>query len=284
MTSQRTQFEQVCEFPTEPLPSSTDRKLLPEVKTPTLAQRQHFQRRPDQRAVMTQSWEKLLFLHWRYPAELIQQHLPRGLMVDCFENSAWVGVVPFFMRNIRPVWFPSVPYVSNFLEMNVRTYVYDAEGRPGVWFFSLAANRGLAVLLARMLFHLPYYWSQMSAQTQQDGTVHYNCRRFDDPERVTQQLTYRPTGVAQPAVPGTLEFFLVERYLLFSQHRQSLFSGQVHHVPYQIQPVEYEQQCEQSLLLAGLPHPQRPPEHACYAPGVDVEVYGLQPLRPELSY
>ena len=52
-----------------------------------------------------------------------------------------LGVVPFFMRNIRPCFLPAMPGISNFMEMNLRTYVHDREGVPGVWFYSLDANQ-----------------------------------------------------------------------------------------------------------------------------------------------
>ncbi|MBM49753.1 MAG: hypothetical protein CMP27_07970, partial [Roseibacillus sp.] len=72
---------------------------------------------------MHQRWENLLFLHWAVPAQSVKEHLPPGLEVDTYNGTAWVGVVPFFMRGVRPRFLPSVPGLSNFLELNVRTYV-----------------------------------------------------------------------------------------------------------------------------------------------------------------
>lgn len=101
---------------------------------------------------MRQRWEKLLFLHWAWDAAEVQRTLPLGLTVDTFEGRAWLGVVPFFMRDVRPAWVPSVPGISNFLELNVRTYVFDGRGRPGIWFYSLDCNQRLAVRAARTFF------------------------------------------------------------------------------------------------------------------------------------
>ena len=111
---------------------------------------------------MYQRWDRLLFLHWEYSPDAIQETLPPGLSVDTFEGRAFLGVVPFFMRNIRPRVLPAVPYLSNFLECNVRTYVHDENGVPGVWFFSLDTNRWLAYKIARIAFRLPYYWAAMN--------------------------------------------------------------------------------------------------------------------------
>ncbi len=108
---------------------------------------------------MRQSWDHLLFLHWVLSPARIQETLPPGLWVDCHDGQAYLGIVPFFMMRIRPNGLPSVPYLSHFLECNVRTYVHDEQGTPGVWFYSLDTNRWLAHWIARNFFKLPYYCS-----------------------------------------------------------------------------------------------------------------------------
>ena len=245
--------------------------------SPDLERRKRWQTRPDESPVMFQSWQKLLFLHWRYDPEIIQKILPRGLTVDTFDGSAWVAIVPFLMRNIRPAWSPVVPYVSNFLELNVRTYAYDENGTPGVWFLSLSANRGLAVWAARTFFHLPYQWSKISATIDKHENIDYTCRQFRDANKQTARYQYRPLGEPAPASDESLEFFLAERYILFTDlGHGKIATGQVHHTPYQVQPVEVLKLSEIPLTLDGLPAPNRPPDHVLYSEGVDVEVFGLK--------
>src|SRR4051794_23166725 len=89
---------------------------------PTPQQRLAELGRPSGPVLMYQRWEQLLFLHWKWDPIQIQMTLPPGLTVDTFENSAWVGLVPLFMRNVRPRFVPAVPLVSDFLELNLRTY------------------------------------------------------------------------------------------------------------------------------------------------------------------
>jgi uncharacterized protein YqjF (DUF2071 family) len=113
-----------------------------------------------QSPVMFQRWIHLLFLHWPLSPHIVQKTLPHGLQTDTFEGNAWVGIVPFFMRGVRPVGFVSVPGISNFLELNLRTYVRDVRGRPGIWFYCLDANQALAVCLAKAVFALPYEFAQ----------------------------------------------------------------------------------------------------------------------------
>ncbi|HSG72953.1 MAG TPA: DUF2071 domain-containing protein, partial [Planctomycetaceae bacterium] len=117
--------------------------------------------RPDEKLIGYHTWLDLLFLHWRVPADEIQALLPPELTVDTFEGDAWVGLVPFKMRKIRPWWSPPVPGISNFYETNVRTYVHHRGKDPGVWFFSLDASSSLAVSVARWRWNLNYFKATM---------------------------------------------------------------------------------------------------------------------------
>ena len=121
--------------------------------------------RPQGWPLMYQSWDKLLFMHWPMPVEALRPLIPDLLTIDTFEGTAWMGVTPFTMWGIRPVFSPSLPALSRSHELNVRTYVY-VDGIPGVWFLSLDANNPLAVLGARLAFHLPYFTANMSLESE----------------------------------------------------------------------------------------------------------------------
>lgn len=247
--------------------------MMPRMRiTPTLESRLAVRERPDRAHVMHQRWEQLIFLHWRWDVKEIQQTLPPGLFVDTFEGDAWLAVVPFFMRAVRPRFCPAVPGISDFLEMNVRTYVHDEQGRPGVWFYSLDCNQPLAVWTARTFFHLPYHHARMKAATK-DGWIDYDCHRHGK----TDGARFRYSIAAQPkaAEPGSLTFFLAERYLLFSRTPHGLRCGQVHHTPYPLAEAKVENWSLEPLLQAGFTDPRRPPDHIAGSPGVDVLVYPL---------
>jgi uncharacterized protein YqjF (DUF2071 family) len=235
---------------------------------------------------MHQSWRELLFLHWDFPPDVIQQTLPRGLTVDTFEDRAWLGIVPFFMRDIRPRWSPCIPGISNFQEVNLRTYVYDEKGTPGVWFFSLDANQRLGVWWGRTLYSLPYHAARMrSVCDRSTGRVSFTSQRRGTPASQTCRYDYQPSGAPRSAQPGTLEFFLVERYVLFAGSSQGVnWSVQVAHAPYEISDVDLRHWDEHLIELSGLPLPGRRPDHACVSRGVKVEVFPLMTLarRAEL--
>ena len=225
--------------------------------------------------VMFQRWSELLFLHWTTDPEVVQSTLPRGLYVDTFEERAWIGLVPFRMSRIRPRWTPAVPWLSAFPELNVRTYVYDEEGRPGVWFYSLDAARWLAVRFARSAFHLPYHHAEM--EVRRDGArgwIDYHSRRRDG--GADARFRYRGQGGEREAAPGTLEFFLVERYLLFASTPRRIRSGYVAHPPYRFRDAETESWETSPITAAGLPTPEGEPAHAAYVESVDVSIFPLE--------
>lgn len=241
---------------------------------PTLAQRLAIRSAPSGLPVMRQRWSRLLFAHWAVSPSEVQATLPPGLHVDTFNGEAFVGIVPFFMERIRPVCAPPLPWLSWFLELNVRTYVYDEAGNAGVWFYSLDCNQPVAVRLARRFFHLPYHHATMKAAGSKAG-ISYRCQR--DGEPLASSYDYQARGQLVEAEPGTLEFFLVERYLLFSQSPDGrLNTGRVYHAPYRVCEAACAFPGTEPLRQAGFSVPQASPRSLLYSPGVDVKVYPLK--------
>jgi uncharacterized protein len=241
---------------------------------PTERQRLEARVRPKGWPVMFQSWRDLLFLHWEYPVAAIQATLPEGLSVDTFGGRAYLGIVPFFMRNVRPRFLPAVPGISNFLELNLRTYVYDEAGTPGVWFYSLDANQRLAVEVARRCFHLPYEQAEMKAGVTKEGRIRYESRRTGPRANGARCLFEYAPGQDLP-VPATdsLEFFLVERYRLFSSAPDGLRRGAVLHEPYPLCRAEVTAWDENLLSMNGLAPTKRPPDHVIMSRGVEVTIF-----------
>lgn len=242
--------------------------------TPQIEQREALRTAPAGTYVMHQRWENLLFLHWSFDPALIQATLPDGLHVDTYDGRAWVAVVPFEMRGIRPRFLPPAPGISDFLELNLRTYVHDDQGTPGVWFYSLDCNQPLAVWTARTLFHLPYQKAVMSLEKAPRGRLSYRSQRCGD--TVTSAFDYTLGHETHHASPGTLEYFLAERYLLFARTPGGLRSGRVHHTPYPLVEASVQRWDTRLFTLAGLPEPQGHPEHVLGSPGVRVRIWPLQ--------
>lgn len=228
---------------------------------------------------MRQRWAHLLFLHWAWDPAAVQRTLPAGLTVDTFGGRAWIGLVPFFMRGVRPAGLPAVGGISDFLELNVRTYVHDRTGRPGVWFYSLDCNQWLAVKIARKFFDLPYEHATMSAGVDAiSGEVNFRAQR--DCTAQVSQFRYRAAGPDHEAVAGSLEFFLVERYTLFAHDAQRgrTRAGRVAHSPYRVSTAEVAEWDDGMLRLAGFDPLGRAPDHGCSAADVGVEIFPLESL------
>lgn len=246
---------------------------------PTLSSRLAIREYPvDAVPLMNQKWRDLLFMHWEYDADEIQKTLPKGLYVDCFQNKAYIGITPFFMKEVSLKLFPVFPGISDFLEINVRTYVYDEAGVPGVWFYSLDANSFLAVQAASNFFFLPYIYADMEANKNADGEIAYHCKRqgFE----VSADFLYKGTKESIQAEPDSLEFFLTERYALFADkgEEKNLAMGRVYHKPYPLYKAEVKKWDDKLIELDGLKRPARAPDHIVFSSGVDVEVFGLTDL------
>ncbi|MEM9400054.1 MAG: DUF2071 domain-containing protein [Verrucomicrobiota bacterium] len=229
--------------------------------------------------VMKQRWDSLLFLHWKISPEQIQRTLPPGLYVDTYGGSAWLGVVPFFMKNVRPVFCPPVPWLSWFHELNVRTYVYDDNGIPGVWFYSLDCDQPIAVKAAQTLFHLPYQYASMSSQLFREmeaSVIHYNCRRKGQQHKAS--YVYAGIDEEKEAEPETLEFFLLERYYLYAwiENAKRLLRGQVSHKPYLYKMTKLDDYSTLPMHQAGFDDAQGTPAHQCYSSGANVKIYPMK--------
>lgn len=225
---------------------------------------------------MRQRWDDLFFFHWRVDPAEVQRRLPRGLTVDCFDGATYLGVVGFQMNAVRPAYLPPLPWLSYFNELNVRVYVRDAAGEPGVHFFSLDCDRWPAVEIARAQFALNYQHARMRHQADGPGFT-LDCRRAGTGDDA--RYAWRPVGTPTAALPGTLEFFLAERYNFFTEKRGQLLRGQVHHAPYPLQSAEVLAWSEAPVAWDGFPTSHRPPDLAHASRGVSIEAFGLLPAH-----
>jgi len=185
--------------------------------------------------IIRQEWRHLLFAHWPCDAAAIRSLIPAGLELDVWNGAAWIGVVPFLLAGFRVRGLPPLPLSSEFLELNVRTYVRSPNGKPGVWFFSLDAARWMPVIGARLTYHLPYFRSRMRCR--RDGeTFHYDSQRLWT-GRAAFNATYRPTGPVFEAASGTHEHWLVERYCLYAKSPAGgVVRADIEHAPWRLQP------------------------------------------------
>jgi uncharacterized protein YqjF (DUF2071 family) len=189
--------------------------------------------------VMTQTWHNLLFAHWPVGMRQLREKVPREFELDLFDGEAWVGVVPFHMTNVAPRGIPSLPWISEFPEVNVRTYVRVGD-RPGVYFFSLDADSRLAVRAAKTLLNLPYHSASIRMACQEDS-IQYDSRRRDGHAEARLSVSYQPVGAGLHPIPGSLEYFLTERYCLYNLDSGRVpYRLEIHHPRWPLQPAAAE--------------------------------------------
>jgi uncharacterized protein len=212
---------------------------------------------PDAPWVMTQTWHDLLFAHWPVDAAVLRSKVPSAFDLDLFDDTAWLGIVPFHMTNVAPRGVPSLRWLSEFPELNVRTYV-RVNDKPGVYFFSLDAGSTLAVRSARLLLNLPYYSATISVTFNADR-IDYDTRRDGDSDAIFSG-SYRPAGAPRKLRLGSLEYFLTERYCLYNlDHFGAAYRLEIHHPAWSLQPAHAEFAHNTMANAAGVPLPDVKP-------------------------
>jgi uncharacterized protein len=221
--------------------------------------------RPVKWPVMFQGWKRLTFLHWRYAPEVMAALLPSGLELDTYDGSAWLGLTPFLVTGLRPPGLPALPWISQFPEMNVRTYVRGPDGERGIWFFSLEADRAAAVLGARLSYALPYRWARMRIR-EVAGVMEYSSRRHMG--KGSADLVVR---IGQAIRPNERERFLTARFRLYTKILNRLAFAQVEHPPWPLHSAAAMRVQQNVIEHSGLAAANGEPL-VHFSPGVEVRI------------
>jgi uncharacterized protein YqjF (DUF2071 family) len=228
--------------------------------------------------IMRQTWNNIVWCHWPVAPEQVAALLPEGLTPHLFDGTAWVGLIPFSMQDLRlPGVLAAITRlfrVSNFGEVNVRTYVQGPTGQTGVWFFTLDSDDWLAVATANTAFGLPYRLATTTWDETGD-TRRWTSHRRRDGARTEISVSI-PAETWRPAAPG-LEQFLVERYHLYTLRRGRLFRGRLRHEPWTVAPATLTHLVSDTVAAAGLSVSGEP--HVLVGHAVDVTVYPLHRVR-----
>jgi uncharacterized protein YqjF (DUF2071 family) len=230
--------------------------------------------------LLSMTWRDVLFAHWPVDPARVQRRLPPSLDVDTYEGQAFLGVVAFENRDVRP---RGSPVGLSFPELNLRTYVTDGEG-DGVYFFTLDADDPLGVGVARSFFQLPYRSASMDVQRDGDE-VSFRSRRHQTGHAARFEATYGPDGTPFSADEGSLEAFLTERYRFYTasdatdpgQPRGRVFYGDVEHDPWSLQRAWADVEENELFDACGFAAPNGQP-HLLYASRLDVDADRIRRL------
>lgn len=231
----------------------------------------------DRRAVLRQRWSELAYFHWPYEPVAVQRLLPAGVRVDTFDGAAWVGLIPFEMRDVQFGRMPPMRRLGTFVEVNVRTYVTDALGRRAVWFFSLDVPRAAAVVMARSVFGLPYCWAHAEHTVDGDRHRYQTQRRWPADQLAGADIRFRVAARLADSETAGLDSFLYARWAMVAHRRQQLSYGRVDHPRWPLYRVDGVEIDQTLIEAAGLPTPEGAP-HAHYSPGVDVRIAWYEKL------
>jgi uncharacterized protein len=242
---------------------------------------------PAGRWAMTQRWNDLLFAHWPIPAAKAESLLPDWLEADTYQGSAWLGAVPFWLDRIKVRGVPAIPGLRNFPDLNLRTYVRDrTTGTPGIYFFSVDSNNVLAVAAARMVYHLPYFLSEMHLEQRSEREFAFYSRRRFRKDQVIFKARYRGLGPSRRLVEirgGSFEYFMSERPCVFSVNRGGQpIRANLHHVSWPLEEAEAEIERNDLAAAVGLELPEiEPILH--YSRRLAVYVWPAELVRPKIA-
>jgi uncharacterized protein len=224
--------------------------------------------RPVRRTVFTQGWRDVTFLHWAVDPALVAPLLPAGARPDELDGATYVGLIPFRMRRIGLLGAPGLPYLGSFAETNVRLYSVDDQGRRGVVFRSLEADRLLPVLAARWVAGLPYLWSRMRIDRDGDVISYRSSRRWPGPRGAGGTIAVR-IGAELPG-PDPLAHFLTARWGLHQTTGRRLAYWPNEHPEWPLYIAELLELTDDLVGAAGLPSVGGAPDSVLFSPGVDV--------------
>lgn len=205
-----------------------------------------------------QEWNDALFMHWKVDKRLLQEYIPLSLELDLFEGEAWISIVVFKMERIRPHYLPSWSLISNFNEVNIRTYVKKG-AKSGVYFLSIEAAKRLSCAIAKYISGLPYRYSEMNRQA---TTIECTNSSFQETLKVNFSISKDKHS------KDSLDFWLTERYALFLVIKYKTYRYEIHHREW---PIYNAQTMELQVdyfrfrqLFQGVP------QRTHYSPGVQV--------------
>lgn len=209
-----------------------------------------------------QEWNDVIFLHWQVDMEKLKGFLPHKMEVDTFKGYPWVSLVAFSMEKIRPRNLPYLSLISNFHEINVRTYC-KVDGKAGVSFLSIEGGNHFSCKVAKLISDLPYRYSNIKRKS---NLFESNNYQFNDSLKIKYQ-----TGNANNS-KDELDIWLTERYALFQQSGLNVNQFEIHHAEWPISKINIEKlELNYSRFNELLTNN---PDRVHYSPGVKVLAWG----------
>lgn len=223
---------------------------------------------PNGEWVYYQEWNRALFLHWVVPYELLIKCVPANLEIDTIEGKCYISVVAFTMEKIRPKYIPSIKYISDFDEINVRTYVKKGN-KGGVYFLNIEAGKSISAFIAKAISGLPYEKSSIARKS--NSYISENLKKgfslkvnYD----IKQKLHNK----------SDLDHWLTERYCLYLEKENQLFRYDIHHKEWELKGVELKN-LHVDYKIGEIHLGKTPPDQTHYSEGIKVLAWGQKTIN-----
>jgi uncharacterized protein YqjF (DUF2071 family) len=217
-----------------------------------------------------QQWNNALFLHWRVDKNVLEEHIPSYIQADTINDECWVSLVAFTMQQIRPRYLPSWKFISDFHEINIRTYVVR-DNKPGVFFLHIESAKTLSTFIANKVSGLPYQHANIIRSNLLDHQT-IKSINYTSNTSLNADFSIKETIASKRNV----DEWLTERYCLYGAKKNKAFRYEIHHKPWPLYHIEINQLEFQyplnNLIL------NKHPDIAHYSPGVEVIAWGKEYL------
>lgn len=222
---------------------------------------------PDEKWKFYQEWNNAIFFHFKVDLEELKKHVPKELEIDLFQGESWISVVAFTMEKIRPKNIPAFSPISNFHEINIRTYV-KKNNKTGVYFLSIEGGTKLSCKIAKYISDLPYRYSLIERSSKHYSSINL---KFKD------ELCFKFEIGKQIEKKSELDNWLTERYALFQETDNYINEYEIHHLPWLVNDVEVKSlKCFYPRFKNLL---NNKPDKMQYSKGVNVIAWGKNRIK-----
>ncbi|WP_010651685.1 YqjF family protein [Oceanobacillus massiliensis] len=190
---------------------------------------------PSKRWILRQRWRNVSFMHWAVQPKHLRPFIPDRLTIDTYHSQAWIGILVFDMESIHFRGLPKLSLTPRFSEVNVRTYV-TYNGVPGIYFLSIDVDNWASSKIAKRWYRLPYHDAAIANEPALH-TYHYeSIRRKQTYLKAEGSVT--PISEIYHSEKKSLDYWLTERYRLYTAQKSALYEADIHHKPWPLQKAE----------------------------------------------
>lgn len=234
---------------------------------------------PDGPHLMELTWNNILLLHRPIEKGRLVDLIPQGLELQTYDGAAWISIVALHMTGVHMKGMPSVPFASEFLQLNVRTYV-QAGYKPGIFIFSSDVSNPLVMVAEKQLFHVPSHFAEMTHQSDA-GLNLFSSKRYESGGSSAEfSVSYGPVSPVYAAEKGSLDQWLVERYCQYAVGPQGkLYRSEIHHFPWPLQRADALTGENNLALPNGSEFPKKGVTLCHFAHRLDVMLWGAHEVN-----